>query len=128
MAYVLNFQALSVPAGQDLSNNQQQFVMLDSTGCAVLCDQTTQPIGVLENAPGIYMPASISYNGVTKVLCDSAISIGTFLRSDTTGTATAATSLDGTNISPYARAVALEATDASSATTLNQMIAVRLMA
>ena len=92
MSYQLNYQAASYLANADLSNNQQQLVILDTTTGKVRMPTSTAEFaeGVLENAPLANMPATVSYQGVTKVIVDAAYSVGTALmaRYDSTSGAT----------------------------------------
>jgi len=91
MSHQLNFFAESFRAAQDLSNSQQLFITLDSTGRAWLAQPSQEIEGVLENAPIQNLPASVSYLGVTKVQTDASYSIGTYLTSGVNGIATVAT-------------------------------------
>ena len=92
MSFQLNYQAASYLANADLSNNQQQLVILDTTTGKVRMPTASGEYaeGVLENAPLANMPATVSYQGVTKVIVDAAYAVGTALmpRYDSTSGAT----------------------------------------
>jgi hypothetical protein len=112
MAYQLNYQALSALSTVDFASNCGIFVALDSTGRVInVPDATTHAIGILENEPGVNMPAAISYAGVTKVRVDTtAYPVGTyFMPIPLTGIARQADS----TVAGFARCVSLEASDAS---------------
>jgi hypothetical protein len=78
MSYQLNYQAASYLAGVDLSAAQNKLVVLDVTAGTVRLPTSASEYaeGVLENAPEINMPATVSYQGITKVIVDAAYGIG----------------------------------------------------
>ena len=109
MSSQLNFFSESFRAAQDLSNSQQLFVTVDSTGRAWLAQPNQEIEGVLENSPLQNLPATVSYLGITKVQTDNNYAIGTYVTSGVNGIATAAT----TGTYPYIRGKLIESADAS---------------
>lgn len=84
----------SFEAGEDLSAAQYLAVAL-SDGAAVLCDGTTVPIGILQNAPAQGGEALVLMVGITpaRVKADDVnIAVGDLLTVDNTGYLVKATS------------------------------------
>lgn len=120
MAYQLNYFSTSLTAGTDLSTvTGPVFIATDATNRAVVCDQTTAPLGILENSPPLANVAAVSYLGITKVTVDAQYSAGTFLKSNASGVGTTdSTGINGT----LCRAITLE-----DSTAANDIVAVRLV-
>jgi len=94
---VLDF---SFKAAEDLSNYQYHFVKLNSSGEVCLLDAGTDiPDGVLQNAPALGEEATVRILGISKIVANAALTVGTFIKaeyvsaSDAGKAATAAASL-----------------------------------
>jgi hypothetical protein len=116
MAYQGKYEANSFLSVTDLSTSGPIFMKLDSTGRCLPATLGTFAEGVLENTPGSCDPASISYEGITKVTVDALYPINTVLQPNASGVGTVTS--DGT----YGRAVML-----MDSTAANDIVAVRLI-
>lgn len=106
---VPGFKLGTLKAGADLSSTgQYRFVTLDANGDVVLCSAITdEPVGVLQNDPGLGEEAEVMVTGVTKLEADSAIAIGDELGTSADGQAD--TIASGTDTTVYKVGKALQA-------------------
>jgi len=85
------------PAGEDLSTKQWHIVKFDtSTGTIKLCDDSSEPYGILQNKPKAGRPAKVRIKGMSRVYVTSAgLAAGVQYTSDDYGKAVAAGATDG---------------------------------
>ena len=108
MAFELPGYAFSRVAGEDLSDHQYRFVKLDGSGNVVKVTAITdEPVGVLQNDPGSGEEATILATGISKLVADSAISIGDELGTSADGEAD--TIASGTDTTVFKVGKALQA-------------------
>lgn len=113
MAFELPGFKFTRVAGADLSAKQYHFVKLDGNGLAVACAAVTdEPVGVLQNDPGLGEEAEIMASGISKLSADSAISIGDELGTSADGQAD--TIASGTETTVFKVGKALEAASAAA--------------
>jgi len=119
MGYELNYKAASyhVGAATLADNTAPVFIKIDSTGRADVATASSKIEGVLVNCPPLADICTVAYDGIVNMQVGGSYSIGQYLTSNATGIAVAADAS-----SSYARAILLEATDAT-----NDLAAVRLI-
>lgn len=106
--------ALSFPTAADLSNNQFQFVALNSSGALIACDQTTKSLGVLTNVPsptaGGQYAGTVDLVGVTRIAVYSTYASGTVIVPGVDGTnvGVGMSAADASTTYNYARAMTLQ--------------------
>ena len=65
---------ISLVAGEDLSAKQYHFVRISDAGtCINVTADSTNPVGVLQNAPASGEAAQVLVAGVTKLECNAAV-------------------------------------------------------
>jgi len=84
MAYNLQTSiSISQQTGEDLSNNQFQFVRLGTDSLLYAADATTYPLGVLTNQPSVgaqgQYAGTVDVVGVTRIAVYNAYPIGTWI-------------------------------------------------
>jgi len=104
---------LSYPAGEDLSNDQYRFVVLTSAGTVRRPDSETEiALGILQNAPGSGEAAAVRIAGVSKLVANTALGIGTFIMPEYVGAADAGKGKTSAGAPAYTRAQVVEAAGA----------------
>lgn len=77
---VLDF---SFKAAEDLRNYQYCFVKINTSGQAALIDGASElPDGVLQNAPNTGEEATVRMLGISKVVANAGLAIGTFIKAE----------------------------------------------
>jgi hypothetical protein len=100
---------MSFPAAESLVNDQYRFVVLTSAGTVRRPDTASEiALGVLQNAPAINEAAVVRVFGVSKVVANGVIAIGTFVGPEYVGAADAGKCQDDTAIPAYARGIVIE--------------------
>ena len=88
MAVSESLQKVSIPANADLSASQYCFVIVNSTGKAVVAGDGEAGVGVLQDTPAAAdRPAEIAISGRSKVKLGGTIATGAKACSDSTGRA-----------------------------------------
>ena len=76
-----NVLRITLPAYEDLSDYQYQFVVLNSSGQVKLMDTAIErPIGILQNEPTANQAAEVMVIGQSKLVANDAIAVGTFIK------------------------------------------------
>lgn len=90
----------SFKAGEDLSSKQYHFVKLNSSNEVVACAAATDnPCGILQNSPASGQEALVMHMGISKVVADAALTVGTFVGTSADGQADA--KVHGTDTTEY---------------------------
>jgi hypothetical protein len=114
---------VSHPAAEDLSDYQYHFVVLNTSGQVRLPDSEEEvAYGILQNAPESGEAAGVRIDGISKLVANAALTIGTFVRPEYVGAADAGKADDAGDNWDYARAVVVEAAGAE-----DDLCAVRLI-
>jgi hypothetical protein len=75
---VLDF---SFKAAEDLRNYQYHFVKIDANNTVKLLDSNSElPDGVLQNAPNAGEEATVRNLGISKVVANAGLTVGTFVK------------------------------------------------
>lgn len=77
--------AISLPAGADLSAKQFRAVKVNSSAQAVVAGAGEFAIGILQNKPGSGQAASIVFGGVSKAILGGNVTAGATVTADSTG-------------------------------------------
>jgi hypothetical protein len=86
MAYELGGIDLSFIAAEDLSGMQYRFVHLASDTTVDMLDSGTEfPVGILQNAPDENEVAVVRVLGVSKLVMNDAVSVGTLVKAEYVG-------------------------------------------
>jgi len=99
-------------AAEDLSDYQYHFVVLSSSGVRLPDSAAETPIGVLQNEPESGDGASVMVAGVTKLVANAALTVGTFVKPEYVGAADAGKAEDAGTLRTNACARVLEASGA----------------
>lgn len=98
---------------EDLSGDQYHFVVLTSTGLIRRPDSGTEvAIGILQNAPVAGEAAVVRIAGVSKLVMNSAIGVGSFVKAEYVAAADAGKGQDASASLQYARGIVVEASSA----------------
>lgn len=101
MAYEKPLFMHSRRAAADLSAKQYHFVKLDANGDVVACSAITDiPYGVLQNAPTLGQTAEVMRQGISKIVSDGVIAVGSLI--GTSADAQADAIAAGTDTTVYA--------------------------
>ena len=74
---------ISFVAGEDLSNHQYRFVHQADDDTVDLLDSTSEfPVGVLQNAPASGEIAVVRVSGISKLVMNDAVAVGTLLKAE----------------------------------------------
>lgn len=120
MAYEKPLFSHSRKAGGDLSTKQYHFVKLDSNGDVVICAAITDiPFGVVQNAPASGETAEVMQMGISKIVCDGTIAVGSLVGTSTDGQADAIAAGTDTTVYAVARYIGTAAAAASDIGTFN---------
>ena len=104
---------LTFPAAEDLSDDQYEFVVLNTSGQVRRPDSASEvAIGILQNAPASGEAAVVRVVGQSKVQANGAIGIGTFIGPEYVSATDAGKAQDNAGNLAYARAVMVEASGA----------------
>jgi hypothetical protein len=77
MAFEQSIKTISLESGADLTAKQYHFVQINtSTGKVEACAAGGDGIGILQNAPAAGEAASVAIEGVSKLLIETAASVG----------------------------------------------------
>ncbi|NLF84386.1 MAG: DUF2190 family protein [Candidatus Gastranaerophilales bacterium] len=77
---VLDF---SFKAAEDLRNYQYHFVKIDANNTVRLLDSNSElPDGVLQNAPNAGEEATVRILGISKVVANAGLTVGTFVKAE----------------------------------------------
>ena len=80
---VLDF---SFKAAEDLSNYQYHFVKINTSGEVQLLNSGTElPDGVLQNTPASGEEATVRILGISKVVANAGLAVGTFVKGEYVG-------------------------------------------
>lgn len=97
-------------AAEDLSSDQFRFVVLDSTGKVRRPDSESEiAYGILQNAPESGNAASVRVDGISKLVANAALAIGTIVKPEYVGAADAGKGDDAGTQWKAARAIVVEA-------------------
>lgn len=98
---------------EDLSGDQYHFVVLTSTGLIRRPDSGTEvAIGILQNAPVAGEAAVVRIAGVSKLVMNDAIGVGSFVKAEYVAAADAGKGQDASASLQYARGIVVEASSA----------------
>ena len=104
---------ISYPAGEDLSNDQYRFVVLDSTGVIRRPNAGTDiPLGILQNAPTLGQAAHVMVEGISKFEAGGALGVGALVMLDYTSATDAGKAVDSAGNLDRTRGIVLEASGA----------------
>lgn len=113
MAFEQTVLDMSFPAAEDLSNDQYRLVVLTSAGTVRRPDSETEvALGILQNAPASGEAASVRILGVSKLVANDAIGIGTFVMQEYVSATDAGKGKTSAGAPAYSRAVVLQASGA----------------
>lgn len=113
MAFEQMVLDMSFPAAEDLSNDQYRLVVLTSAGTVRRPDSETEvALGILQNAPASGEAASVRILGVSKLVANDAIGIGTFVMQEYVSATDAGKGKTSAGAPAYSRAVVLQASGA----------------
>jgi hypothetical protein len=100
---------MSFPAAESLINDQYRFVVLTSTGTVRRPDTASElALGVLQNAPAINEAAVVRIFGVSKVVANGVIAIGTFVGPEYVSAADAGKCQDDSALPAFARGIVID--------------------
>lgn len=75
-------------AGADLSAHQYKFVTLNSSGLVILCNASSNPIGILQDKPAASgRSAEVMCSGISKLIAGEAITLPSVIGPDANGKA-----------------------------------------
>src|SRR5574343_241831 len=110
MAFEQMVLDMSFPAAEDLSSDQYRLVVLTSAGTVRRPDSETEvALGILQNAPASGEAASVRILGVSKLVANDAIGIGTFVMQEYVSATDAGKGKTSAGAPAYSRAVVLQA-------------------
>jgi hypothetical protein len=92
MAWELDNDAITRTAASDLSTTGiYRFIKQSNAGAVSICSVASEnALGVLQNNPESGYPATVCYNGVTKIYLGGTVAIGDLVSTDTAGRAVTA--------------------------------------
>lgn len=77
---------ISFIAGEDLSGHQYRFVHQADDNTVDLLDSGTEfPVGILQNAPESGEVAVVRLNGISKLVMNDAVAVGTLVKAEYVG-------------------------------------------
>lgn len=91
MAYRIPGFSFPLRAGADLTDGQHKFVELDVNGDVVVAAAGSIPVAVLQNDPDNGEEAALMENGITKMVAEEAITVGSDVMVGAAGGAAVAT-------------------------------------
>jgi len=104
---------LAFEANEDLSDDQYTFVVLTSTGKVRRPDSEAEPaLGILQNAPEAGEAATVRIAGVSKLVANDALSIGTWVMQEYVNATDAGKGKTSSGAPQYTRALVLGASAA----------------
>ncbi len=113
MAWENRIMDIAFEAAEDLSSDQYRFVVLASTGKVRRPDSASEvPLGVLQNAPVSGEAATVRIAGVSKVVANALMAVGTFVSPEYVGAADAGKATAATATYACARGIVVEASGA----------------
>ena len=123
MATEIGILDVSHEAAEDLSDYRLHFVVLNSSGKVRLPDSEEEvALGVLQNAPESGEAAVVRVDGISKLVANAALAIGTMVKPEYVGATDAGKGDDAGTLWEYARGIVLEAAGAE-----NDLCSVRLI-